>query len=702
MKGILLIKIFDVGTGTDETIGLVADPNDLNTSNILFSSAEYSGYYSGFINIEDQSLAGQTIDISQGGSLGGFDGDTSLTIVDQSFHDAVKEGTINLIGKVVNAQIVFDSGTPETEFTGKVSSIVFKDEITVELTCDSSISFDEKKIPEVVIAKEMAFNVEDSSAIGESIMPTYGNIVYYPMVYCPTDDSFLAASVQNTSSVMDVTAPDWLHPEGIERAAYDMLSGSFDAARGKNILQVFEKYQSEENYIWITLSLNGNLLFNVEQDISLIKQTFLGKRIKVVSGTGNGNTYKIIDVEWATHWGDVYSIWFQIDESDETALKDASHNNINLTCGDIETNIVETSFFKSNSESNISAITFLGIYNSFIIAADANLSDGEIIYNNDGVIKKIAATPSLLYKYDKWKCIIFDFRDVSENNGDINSFQAIQLDSYVFEDGGFFNSTQLYGNITGSITDSFIAKTLIPEIGLSVSRTLGDSGYDSKNSYFINIKDLISNNNIAKDFSNVSFIPRYSEEYVLTGYFETFGTPILSLTIDLHVISDGNLVLNKKQFKKDINFSFSESTYPQTAFFDIDPASKIVHLSSNCTTYDGDSEELYNTIIDELKIDDVISELSDIRKINGILISVNVRFKTFANNETTYLTLYKLMMPCYCVYKLSVDKEKLYWKTVKDSAVTSPAKLIEHIAQNNGLTVDADLFATVNESQLLP
>ena len=117
MKGILLIKIFDVGTGTDETIGLVADPNDLNTSNILFSSVEYPGYYSGFINIEDQSLAGQTIDISQGGSLGGFDGDTSLTIVDQSFHDAVKEGTINLIGKTVNAYISFDGGTPETEFT---------------------------------------------------------------------------------------------------------------------------------------------------------------------------------------------------------------------------------------------------------------------------------------------------------------------------------------------------------------------------------------------------------------------------------------------------------------------------------------------------------------------------------------------------------------------------------------------------------
>ncbi len=704
MKGILLIKIFDVGTGTDETIGLVADPNDLNTSNILFSSAEYSGYYSGFINIEDQSLAGQTIDISQGGSLGGFDGDTSLTIVDQSFHDAVKEGTINLIGKTVNAYIAFDGGTPETEFTGKVSSIVFKDEITVELTCDSSISFDEKKIPEVVIDKEMAFNVEDSSAIGESIMPTYGNIVYYPMVYCPTDDSFLAASVQNASSVMDVAAPDWLHSSDAEKDTYEMLSGSFDAARGKNILQVFEKYQSEENYIWITLSLNGNLLFNVEQDTSLLKQTFLGKIIKVVSGTGNGNTYKIIDVEWATHWGDVYSIWFQIDESDETALKDASHNNIGLTSGGVtsftESPAATTSVFKGSPTDGNSFITFLDIHNLFIVSSDADLTNGEIVYNNNGLPKIISALPSRLYSYDKWKCVMFDFRDVSEKDSTINSSQAIKLNSYVFEDGGLWNASSNFYYFDEFLSDNFENKLIIPDGGLSFNLTKRDAGYSTRNTYFINVRDLVDKKNIAKDFSDVCFIPRYSEEYTVTGYFETFFPPLLLLTIDLYIISDGNISVKAKQFEKEIKFSNFGTTYPQTTYFDIDPERKTVHLSSNCTTYSGDSEELYEAIIDELKIDDVISDLADIRKINGILISINASFKTFSDGNTGNLSLHKQMQPCYCVYKLSVDKEKLYWKTVKDSAVTSPAKLIEHIAQNNGLTVDADLFATANESQL--
>lgn len=705
MKGILLIKIFDVGTGTDETIGLVADPNDLNTSNILFSSAEYPGYYSGFINIEDQSLAGQTIDISQGGSLGGFDGDTSLTIVDQSFHDAVKEGTINLIGKVVNAQIVFDSGTPETEFTGKVSSIVFKDEITVELTCDSSISFDERKIPEVVITKEMAFNVEDSSAIGESIMPTYGNIVYYPMVYCPTDDSFLAASVQNTSSVMDVAAPDWLHSSDAQKDTYEMLSGSFDAARGKNILQIYEYYQLEENYIWITFSLNGNLLFNVEQDSSLLKQTFLGKRIKVVSGSGQGNTYKIIDVEWSTH-DPITTVWFQVDESDVSALKTALHNNIDLTCGVSETSAVivrkkaTTNFFKCNQNENISTIVFLGIYNSFIISADADLSDGEIIYNNDGVIKKVAATPSLLYKYDKWKCIIFDFKDVSEKDSTINSSQAIKLTSYVFEDDGLFNSCNLYGDIYGYINDGLVARTVIPDGGFSIYKTFGDPGYETKNTYFIEIRDLIDNENIAKDFSNVSFIPRYSQEISATEFFSATDTQKIEIVIDLNVISDGNLVLEKKQFKKEIRLSFPESTYPQTAYFDIDPERKTIHFSSNVITYTGDSDALYEEMLEELKIDDIISNISDIKKINGILLNITVEYLTNGTTNLRHSAFNKQMQPCYCVYKISVDKEKLYWKTVKDSTVTSPAKLIEHIAQNNGLAVDTDLFATANESQL--
>lgn len=703
MKGILLIKIFDVGTGTDETIGLVADPNDLNTSNILFSSAEYSGYYSGFINIEDQSLAGQTIDISQGGSLGGFDGETSLTIVDQSFHDATKEGTINLIGKVVNAQIVFDSGTPETEFTGKISSIVFKDEITIELTCDSSISFDEKKIPEVVITKEMAFNVEDSSAIGESIMPTYGNIVYYPMVYCPTDDSFLAASVQNTSSVMDVAAPDWLHSEGIERTAYEMLSGSFDAARGKNILQIYEYYQLEENYIWITFSLNGNLLFNVEQDSSLLKQTFLGKRIKVVSGSGQGNTYKIIDVEWSTH-DPITTVWFQVDESDVSVLKYALHNNIDLTSGGVtsftESPAATTSVFKGSPTDGNSFITFLDIHNLFIVSSDADLTNGEIVYNNNGLPKIISALPSRLYSYDKWKCVMFDFRDVSEKDSTINSSQAIKLNSYVFDDGGLWNASSRYYYFDEFLNDNFNTKSIIPNGGFSFTLATGDNGYSTRNSYFINIRDFIDNKNIAKDFSSVCFIPNYSEEYTITGYFESFSPPLLLLTIDLHIISDGNILIKTKQFKKEIEFSYFGTTYPQTTYFDIDPEMKTVHFSSNCISYAGDSDALYEEILDALKIDDVISDLADIRKINGFLISINATFKTFANNNTNNLTLYKSMKPCYCVYKLSIDKEKLFWKTVKDSTVTSPAKLIEHIAQNNGLTVDANLFATANEAQL--
>ena len=101
--------------------------------------------------------------------------------------------------------------------------------------------------------------------------------------------------------------------------------------------------------------------------------------------------------------------------------------------------MAETSFFKCHYLDEVSFITFLDIYNSFIISADASLTDGEIVYNNNGLTKTINATPSLLYKYDKWKCIIFDFRDSSEIDSTIKSFQYIILDSYVFEDGGNFN-----------------------------------------------------------------------------------------------------------------------------------------------------------------------------------------------------------------------------------------------------------------------
>lgn len=151
----VFVQIESAGSGSDSTIGLVS-------GNLQWCSATgYSGWASGMVDNKTIDIAPMTCNVTTNGGLGGFDGDTAITVIDGAFWTAYNSGTINLTNKIVRIWIganVASQSAATLVFTGKTSSVSTPDLIRTEIICDGINSLDLKKIPSMVITQEMALN----------------------------------------------------------------------------------------------------------------------------------------------------------------------------------------------------------------------------------------------------------------------------------------------------------------------------------------------------------------------------------------------------------------------------------------------------------------------------------------------------------------------------------------------------------------
>ena len=160
---ILFVEIENAGTGTDSSVGLFS-------GTLKWSSTGYGGYSSGIIDQKTVSRVISAMNITRGGGFGGFQGTVSVGAYSKELVAAVISKTISLIGKNLKIKIKISEDGNETlyesqRFICPITSYRISNEGLVTIDCDTSKSFDRKKIGGITVTKEMAFDDQENQAI---------------------------------------------------------------------------------------------------------------------------------------------------------------------------------------------------------------------------------------------------------------------------------------------------------------------------------------------------------------------------------------------------------------------------------------------------------------------------------------------------------------------------------------------------------
>jgi len=726
-KQVIFVKIFNVGTGNDATIGMV-------NGNLQWSSiAGFQYWYPGFIDHNTVDIPGQAINISAGGALGGFDGDAEIIVTDSLLHNAIYSGAISVIGKQAIVAIGTDPASfddAKIEFNGVVSSQGFPDEITVSITCDSSIDFDAKKIPETVITQEMALNNPDSEAIGKSILPTYGNIVYHPMVFCGANSAAMAHMLVESEyafpgldMLFRADAPDMLHEEDV----YDYLTASLDAFRGRYLLQIVGLWQSAttEN-VWCCLSANGRDLWahpNAANYITQIRNAILGMRLKVASGTGAGDSLLILDVEWATHkveWNDtsITSLWIKLDTSDIASLEsslpysasspgDDHDGNTDYRPGfnafppTLETGFLTAGYDNGKFKDGVSFVSFQARENVFLLSSAANIGSGVVFYANENNATSVNANVRELFYSDNWKMVAIDIEGVKDDETKFVDVETQQIPTHIFNFEQSFNSISY--NVKGSdrvnTFDQITNRSPITSlVSIVHSFTAWTAEITANNATFFYLKDLYKGTDISDGEFDIRLLPKFSYTFDAGTYFDQdfpgFG---LNVRFEVAIVNDSNVVIGRAYH--DLTIDYLLGTSDKSVLFSFDPENKKVVMSANAEYYAEESTSLFDSINEALKIGETLKSCESSKNVNGIVISVQARLAMGVDMKSHAWTITKQIAPSYMAISRQIDKNSLYYKCVSDSLVTTPAGIVKSIATNNSLPIDADSFASAINAQ---
>jgi len=449
----VFVKIIGAGAGDDSSIGLV-------DGNLQWCTNDgFPGWYDGLIDNKLIKLSPQSCNISNGGGLGGFDGETEILVIDQVFRLCVIKGTINLMNRQIIVWVGVDAVTQEDavlKFNGVITSVYYADEMRTQIVSDSSVSLDLKKIPSAVITQEVAMNNPDSEAIGKAVIPTFGNVVYNKMIYCDPGEQIIAADTGGTGPFNTYSpSPDPL----FDNVTKQYLTNDYSFFKAKSLLQCVGVYQENETSpVWVALSYNGKELFfdtDASTMVDALKAVIVGKRLLGVSGAASGESFLITDLEWNTREVEfestsIETIWFQLDTTDKAQFeyslptwsgKYIGNGNTPLYLsgelgGNADIAAVSNTFVGSKKGfdflENVSFFSFqLSSSGLFVIPSNVNLSNCEIFQKVDGgsgLIKVI--TPSditVIYSSEKWKLISMEM--YQDFGTDKNEFQQIeQLD----------------------------------------------------------------------------------------------------------------------------------------------------------------------------------------------------------------------------------------------------------------------------------
>lgn len=727
-KQVIFVKIFNVGTGNDATIGMV-------NGNLQWASISgFAGWSNGFIDQNTVDIPGQAINISAGGALGGFDGDAEIDVTDALLHNAIYSGAISVIGKqaivaIGNDPASFDDA--KIEFNGVVSSQGFPDEITVSITCDSSIDFDAKKIPETVITQEMALNNHDSEAIGKSILPTYGNVVYLPMVFCGSNSDSLAHALASkeynlgavpTEQLFEATAPDMLHDEDV----YDFLTSSLDAFRGRFLLQVVGIWQSaEKENVWCCLSANGRDLWasaTSANHLTGIRKALIGNRLKVASGTGAGDSLLIIDVAYESHtvdWNDtsITSLWIKLDTTDITSLSsslpysasdpgDSNDGNSDyrpdfFTDKPAETSFLVSAYDNGKYKNDVSFVTIQAKDDVFLLSSLADIGNGIVVSRNNGLTSEINANVKLLFESEKWKMVSVDVDNVKDTDGKLTSVTLSQIQTNLFNYDTSFNGLfhNVYNGESVLINDSLSNRLeIVGRTDVDYSFTSYSTIISFDQSTFFYLKDLYKGFDLSKEDLDIRVLPKFG--YVLSSsadFSKDFLDEPVITKIEVAIISDSNVVIDKVSHTFYVGFLFNNSN--TTASFEFDVENKTVLLSSNAVGYEETSTSLFDSINEALKIGDKLKACKSSKNVNAIVVSIQSTLSTRVDIGSHTWNVKKKIYPSFIAISSQVDKNDLYYKCVSDPDVTTPAGIVKSIAANNALSIGADSFASAITGQ---
>ena len=745
---VLFVKILGVtgSTLSDADTGLV-------NGNLQWASvSNIDGYKSGII--DESAIDGVTIacNISQGGTLGGFDGNVNISAISDEVMLKVISGQFILIGREIHIDVgvSVDPNAAIRRYTGTIGTWESSDEITLDIVCMPNTAFNKKVIPSVTITKELALNVADSNAIGKNVTTTYGNICDFPLTVIPSSAVSYAGALNSDPAVQ--CSINQQTPNGL---ACTTTSGRFN---GFTNLQVFGIYQEhDDQYIWICLSANGRENFftsAMQYHIPELKSNLVGVSLNCNRGIGAGETVKILNIEWASHdTGSVFidatisetvvpTVWIQINTIDKTkfsnsigyALYDPSYsaNTCNFPLSERNdswgkglASLYFTGTYNkreswtvqdANSANDISYLNFCSFDNIFSVSKSVNLSDCKLVgMDNNNDYKSVYVIPAnsidVLYENDIIRIIKLNVDNVISQ--DSSSFG---LSKFISHESCFHEIEGIYGlNVVGwnrvsgttigpatTYSDGFTSKQNISEgyvHQITVTNLDGSGNVDvnykdaqTANTFLVPLADLINGNDLSSGDFTTCLIPKIKIEY----------TPVTSFVgrecrfnIRINVIGESNVSYG--YVNSTIGGLFNNGT---TASVEINPDTNDVIFSDNFSLSHSEYAKIdFNRLMSELDVTSIIKTIG-IDKINCF--HITVLFVAYGHYDVS-ATFKKTISPCRIGFTKQIAKDKLFLRSARVNElvtnVDSPAMLALSIARENGINVTASSLASFVDTQ---
>lgn len=714
----LRLTVYDAAldTATDASLGLY------NGDLLWGYGYTDSNYKAGFI--DRTSFGGLTqsaANVTSGGTYSnGFTDVISVSVATSEVYDAWKAETITLQGRYVRLEVFFTVWT--TVFYQRVTAIEPVSQFELRLLLNNVTALDTTKVPFTVVTREMALN-SDSEAVGQEILPSYGNYVYYKMVFCETPNT-IGAMVYKYQGASDSSLQLWTGsaPQlGTTSDTYELAVPDLSFMRGKSLLQCVGAWQAEANSpVWIALSYNGKELLatiNMNTREDLMRRALVGKRLKGVHGNSKDASFLIIDVAWATHevtWDttDITTLWIQVDSVDINSFTYALPNWTSGALGDGTRSLHLNTLLQGNAVINnvlsvkrddafLSAVTYLSFEQPnagiFIVPVEADINDCTVYQKVDGYPGYLeVALPSgieVIYTSERWKMLSIAMRaEFGTDAGDFQQSQPIDHDSYVLEnfDGTGFGQNL---NITSAgiyMTNDGLAQslTLLTPTGFTPTvRNYEQAAMRLQNTYF-----TPWSSSLLQDKLSLRLMPNIDYTWDSNVFMAAYTA---QLTVDIYAVSESNIAIAKRSHTLSLSFVNGGGNLQR---IQIDADNGLIVVSSNCTSQEASSQAAFQRMAqaltfsaDELPINKA--------QLNGFVVSVYVNYNLDQGAPTLITDLTKVIKPLAISQTQKADKKNLWLRSRKDAAVTTPLGIVLSIAQELGVPVNAASFIDAQIAQ---
>jgi hypothetical protein len=718
----IIVQIEDVGTGDDATIGMTA-------GNIEWDTFLTSGGPNGLLDKNSIPDLEVSCNIAQGGTLGSFGTKRTITVYGQAILDAITNETISLIGKTVKIFLsIAEYGSTDSEqrYQGKISSSFVRDKISAVIECDARSAFNQKVIPSFTVTEEMALGVKDSSAIGQTITTTYGQVCDFPLVRLPVTSPYFAMLLEQEMPVDDGGGSILMYGTSFDSdpTTLDPLLNRDGDFVGLSSLQILGKYQEGGGNLWVCLSCNGTQLFTSEasSQIERIKKAFFGLTVKVIRGKGVGSFFKIMDLEYATRDAGeqtISSVWFKLNTSDLDALDSAggfdsvfatndtaNHNLRSYTYPNGETWAVDDDRFIASYEDNairddVSFVSICGVSNIYLVTKDALIQSGARLVGEGSDDTLLLPTESLKLVLDTSAYKLIQINVPSFVAEEANSFSFVTFDTTETRflepttSGYPHNSIWVY-------TDGFSDASIVDMLALSeefktritVVFPLFLKAIRFRNSFYVPLTVEQASNKTDSLF----IVPHVKYSVNFDADNGQWDTPWF-VNIRVYVVGEANVILG--QVESDSTFVLSQLDVGTDLYLEIDPSDGVVRFSDKIMGFSQESTEAFQGIKQNLDISNLL-ENNGIGVARAVIVRVNVSFGVSGMDLETAVggTTKWEIGQCYVGSSVTLEKDKLFLRTNRDNTLgvlptTTPVGLAALIASENDTPIDTTSFGAV-------